>query len=450
MSPLKISLDIIPILTLVATAFIHRKGRIKYIWYTFFIINVGVQIFFIKDRYQKSQTILNLENDSKIKTQLIKKIEKDVVTLSLTAPKLGIDGRIIPSLGISYPSEFSDGIIRAGALINEGKLDEAYQIAEVLSKKKDDFGLAYYAMGVIELEKGNYSKGKKQLHRALELGLPKAQETSAYNNLNLEAIKLFNEGKLDEAYQIAEALSKKKDDFGPAYYLMGVIELKKGNYLNGEQQIHKALKLGLPKDQETAAYNNLFIAACKLFNEGKLDEAYKIAESLSNKKDDFGPAFFVMGTVEIEKGNYLNGEKQIHKALELGLPKDRETAAYNNLFTAANKLFSEGKLDEAYQIAEVLSQKKVDFGPAFFVMGSVENEKGNYLKAEKQIHKAIELGLSKYNEASAYHNLAIAALRQNKIDDAILILKQSLKSDTGFEESKILLKQLTRPANHIE
>ena len=83
-------------------------------------------------------------------------------------------------------------------------------------------------------------------------------------------------------------------------------------------------------------------------------------------------------------------------------------------------------------------------------MGSVENEKGNYLKAEKQIHKAIELGLSKYNEASAYHNLAIAALRQNKIDDAILILKQSLKSDTGFEESKILLKQLTRPANHIE
>ena len=73
MSPLKISLDIIPILTLVATAFIHRKGRIKYIWYTFFIINVGVQIFFIKDRYQKSQTILNLENDSKIKTQLIKK-----------------------------------------------------------------------------------------------------------------------------------------------------------------------------------------------------------------------------------------------------------------------------------------------------------------------------------------------------------------------------------------
>ena len=95
-------------------------------------------------------------------------------------------------------------------MINEGKLDEAYQIAEVLSKKKDDFGLAYYAMGVIELEKGNYSKGKKQLHRALELGLPKAQETSAYNNLNLEAIKLFNEGKLDEAYQIAEALSKKE------------------------------------------------------------------------------------------------------------------------------------------------------------------------------------------------------------------------------------------------
>ena len=95
-------------------------------------------------------------------------------------------------------------------------------------KKKDDFGPAYYLMGVIELEKGNYLNGEQQIHKALKLGLPKAQETEAYNNLNLEAIKLFNEGKLDEAYQIAEALSKKKDDFGPAYYLMGVIELKKG------------------------------------------------------------------------------------------------------------------------------------------------------------------------------------------------------------------------------
>ena len=69
------------------------------------------------------------------------------------APKLDRRGRIVAGPNVTYSSEFSEGIVRAERMLSTGDLDGAYQIGEELRAKRDDFGLAYFILAIVEGER---------------------------------------------------------------------------------------------------------------------------------------------------------------------------------------------------------------------------------------------------------------------------------------------------------
>lgn len=139
------------------------------------------------DKYQK---------DLNEKEQKVKELRSEVKKLSSVAPKLKPDGRIAASPYVSYASEFSDGISKARALFNDGKFQEAYQIAKSLSDKNPEFGLSYFIMGTIEIQQGNYAFGEKLLEKAIQLELLTSDKAWAYHNLGISAMR---QNKIHEA-----------------------------------------------------------------------------------------------------------------------------------------------------------------------------------------------------------------------------------------------------------
>jgi len=140
--------------------------------------------------------------DSFFKSKKFQELNKQVDNLSAIAPKLDLHGRILQGTGVSFSSEFNEGIERARTLFNQEKLDEAYDIAKSLAIKKPDFGLAYFLMGTIEAKKGNDdSSAEANLLKAINLGVPKYEEALAYNNL--AAIKQ-KQGKMEDAISLLE------------------------------------------------------------------------------------------------------------------------------------------------------------------------------------------------------------------------------------------------------
>jgi tetratricopeptide (TPR) repeat protein len=110
-------------------------------------------------------------------------LQQQINQAEAIAPQLDPGGRILASPFVSYASEFSEGIARARALCQEGKLDEAYSIAEGLATKRPDFGLAYFIMGTIEIQRQHLNVAEEQLNAAIMKGLLKSDEAWALNNL---------------------------------------------------------------------------------------------------------------------------------------------------------------------------------------------------------------------------------------------------------------------------
>ncbi len=184
-----IILNTIFILSLLALPFVPRKGYAKYIWIALFLLNIGIRVFFINESHRSRGVISDLKEDKKQKELRIKKLESEVNQLTITAPKLLPDGRIAASPFVTMASEFSDGINEARKLFNDGEHDKAYQIAKSLSEKNPKFGLSYFLMGTIEIQRGNYQVGDALLLKSIAFGIPKGDESLAYHNLGISALQ---------------------------------------------------------------------------------------------------------------------------------------------------------------------------------------------------------------------------------------------------------------------
>ncbi len=101
---------------------------------------------------------------------------------------------------------------------------------------------------------------EQHVDKQIEAGIHAIPE----NNLNDVILQVNNqvnnlcaEGKKSEAYDIADNLRQKHPDCGPAYFLLGMIEMYRENYINGEEFLYQAIELGLPDEDMAWAYHNL-------------------------------------------------------------------------------------------------------------------------------------------------------------------------------------------------
>ena len=146
---------------------------------------------------------------------------------------------------------------------------------------------------------------------------------------------------------------------------------------------------------------------------------------------------------DVQKLNYTAPKLLPDGRIELS-PGIISASEYSDGIYKARDEFNNGNMDKAYKIAEALYNKNKEFGLAQFLMGTIEVNRGNYPKGELLIKKSIKLGISEGDLEWAYHNLGVASLRQQKLNEAIQYLEEALKVNPKKTESTNLINDIKR------
>ncbi len=237
---------------------------------------------------------------------------------------------------------------------------------------------------------------------------------SGYSDLIAQAKDFCDEGKYDEAYKIADDLRRKDPDYGQAYFVLGTIEQRRKHYNKGEDLLNRAVSLEMPDKDMAWALHNLGISSVRKNN-------YEMAKVHLEKAIEFNP-----------------GMEKSRKALKLINDYLHKTEA----MAQAKSLCEEGRDDEACKIADDIRQKDPDYGQAYFVLGTVELRKKNYSEGVDLLNKAVNLGLPDEDMAWALHNLGIFSLRMKDFVKAKDFLEKSIRFNPDMEESQKALDTL--------
>jgi len=108
----------------------------------------------------------------------------------------------------------------------------------------------------------------------------------------------------------------------------------------------------------------------------------------------------------------------------------------------AKEALANGNYDEAYRLGEELTQNHAEFGYGYFIVGMIDLSRGDYPQGDRQIEKAIQLGLDRSDLGTAYYNLAISANRQYKPELAVRYLRQCLEIDPADDMAQKTLDSI--------
>jgi tetratricopeptide (TPR) repeat protein len=127
--------------------------------------------------------------------------------------------------------------------------------------------------------------------------------------------------------------------------------------------------------------SDVMVQVKSLYNEGKYDEAYRIADDLRQKKPDFGLAYFVLGTIEIRKEHYDKGEELLNRAVQLGLPDDEMAWAFYNLGKSSLRKKDYKKvrefLEKTVKLKPNMEESRKIFDLFNDLLDDVQEKKGN-------------------------------------------------------------------------
>ncbi len=278
------------------------------------------------------------------------------------------------------------------------KKDEIIQKLETIANKSD--------VPVLDISK----KSKDEKAETSSQIVPEKD----FSVLIAQARSLCGEGRYDEAYNIANYLRQNDPDFGPAYFILGTIEMRREHYGKGEKLLNRAVQLKLPDMDKALAFNNL-------------------------------------GTSSARKMKFKEARVFLLKALELNpnMAKSKEMLNLVDQYFAKDKIIEqawslcvEGKNDDAYRIADHLRQEHPKFGPVHFILGMIEMYRENYGKGEKLLNHAIQLGLSDEDMAWTYHFLGYSSLQKQDLKEARGFLEKAVELNPNMEESKKALNLL--------
>ncbi len=259
----------------------------------------------------------------------------------------------------------------------------------------------------------NISKSKQLTVAKKESGHQDLTETD-YSEEIAHARRLYNEGKYDEAYIIADDLRQKNPDFGLAYLILGTTEMHNKHYDKGERLLIEAVQLGLSDKDRAWAFHNLGISLVRNKNYEKAGE-------------------FLEKSVELNPTSEKS--RMVLKLLNDYLQK-------KSLIIKAKGLCKLGKYDEAYRIADDLRQKYPEDGLPYYILGTIEMRKEHYDKGEDLLNKAVKLKQSDEDKAWVYYILGMSSARKNNFEKAREYLVKAVELDPNMKESKEALKQL--------
>ncbi|MCR4291024.1 MAG: tetratricopeptide repeat protein [Candidatus Scalindua sp.] len=265
----------------------------------------------------------------------------------------------------------------------------------------------------VQVGGSNISVKKQSIDKQIEVGA----QTILGKHLSDEiaqAKRLYNEGKYDEAYRIADEQRENNSDFGLARFILGTIEMHRKHYDKGEEMLKKAIQFGLPDEDMAWAFHNLGYS--------------------SLRKQDFEKAREFLGKA-IELNSDMENSRKALKLVDDHLHKKQATAQVKSYF-------NEGRYDDAYLIAGDLKQKNPEFGLAYSIIGTIELYREHYDKGEEMLKKAVQLGLPDEDKAWAFHNLGVSSLRKKDYETARELLEKAVGLSPNMEESQKTLDSI--------
>jgi tetratricopeptide (TPR) repeat protein len=241
----------------------------------------------------------------------------------------------------------------------------------------------------------------------------------------VDARRLSQEGKFDEAIAKLEALSAKQPDFKGLSRELGVTYYKKSDYLKAVASFKKALEED-PSDNEAVQLMGL-----SYYLAGRPAEAIAPLEKVQTWYPSANvDAAYILGVCYMQTKDYPSARKAF--ARMFGVPAD-SAAAY--LFAARMLL----RQDFA-PVAEEYGKKAVELDPklprAHMLLGELYLYKARIPEAIEQFQKELELNPG---EAAVYYKLADAYSRLQKYEEAEKLLQRSIWLDATSTGPYILM-----------
>jgi len=271
--------------------------------------------------------------------------------------------------------------------------------------------------------------------------------SNGYNTKLREARTLLDGGELDTALSELQNLIETRPERPGAYYLLGLLNYRRGNYYECLKQFEKAERYGLPADSKYLREKGI-----ALYFTGDLTEAgLNLQRSL-----DMQPsveAYRYLGLVLYESGDYSGAAETLAKALE-ETPRDPDlistlARAYHMegktseaaevlmraplkpedcdiVIKAANTKMLDGRYEEAVELLSAVPVDSPCGDVAGLNLGEAYIECGDYASAARVLGEYLKKRPDSYE---AGFNLAAALLETGDLNKAVDIL-------TGLYESR--------------
>jgi tetratricopeptide (TPR) repeat protein len=294
---------------------------------------------------------------------------------------------------------------------------------------------------------------------AFSSALPLTAQQARWNELNAQALQLFEQGKYTEAIPVEqEALRVAEATFGEEHitvaasaYLLAVLYDKQGQYTEAEPLYKRAItiyeKASVPNQRNLAAsLNNL----AKMYKEqGRYSEAEPLfnhaleiwGKTLGPDHPTVGASLNNLAALYDDEGRYADAEPLYKRAITiyekaLGSDHPNVARALNNL----GKLYTEqGRYAEAeplYKRALAIREKALgpdhpDVATPLDNLGALYDDQGRYAEAEPLYKRALAirekaLGPDHPDVALSLNNLAELYSEQGRYAEAEPLYKRSL------------------------
>ena len=228
------------------------------------------------------------------------------------------------------------------------------------------------------------------------------------------ATNLYNQGRLDQAANIARQIVQARPKQPDARNLYGVILKAKGDDAGAVEAIKKAIEIR----PDIAQYHSNLGEIER--QRGNADKAAFSLRKAIGIDPNYAQAYNNMGIVYYDKGEFDEAAKNYEKALSLN---DSYAEAHNNLGNALRAL---DRGDEALEHYEKAIMQRETYAEAYNNMATVLRDKDLKEEAEHAYKRALQL---KPDYTEAYNNLASFYIQEDNTDEALRILGEGLKVD---------------------
>ena len=315
----------------------------------------------------------------------------------------------------------------------EGKLEEAERLYKAILQSQPLHPDANHNLGVLAVSVNKAGAALPLFKVALEAN-PKIEQfwlsyiDALIKEQQFEAAKQFiqqakKQGVAEEKLNILEAKLASINEPKLAVQNKSLSLSQQRNKLSEQKRQKKATKQNL---KATTPPQSQLSSLLEHYRAGRLDDAEKLAISITNKfpKHQFG--WKVLGAVLKQTGRVSESLIAKHKALELE-PLDAQ--AHNNLGVTLQEL---GRLDEAEASYKQATRLKPGFAEAHNNLGGTLQELGRLDEAQASYTQAIAL---KPDYAEAHNNLGNTLQELGRLDEAEASYTQAIAFKPDFAEA---------------